>query len=140
MGLQKVFGSVLFAAFFLWLHFSVRSWAIGAGIAGSVCNEGGPFGILLPQWLLIGLGLAVLTLFFAGWRKARSFPAAWPWLLIISGGLGNLLERLSFGCIMDYIALPLFPAFNMADILLTAGAIGTLYHLWYMKKTIYHNV
>lgn len=133
MGLQKVFGSVLFAAFFLWLHFSARSWAIGAGVAGSVCNEGGPFGILLPQWLLIGLSLAVLILLSAGCRKARSFSAAWPWLLIISGGLGNLLERLYFGCIMDYIALPFFPAFNLADILLTIGVIGVLLR-WYIDR------
>ncbi|MEK9151437.1 MAG: signal peptidase II [Patescibacteria group bacterium] len=124
MGLQKVFGAVLFVAFFLWLHFWLRFWAAGADIAGNVCNPGGPFGILLPMWLLIGLSLAVLAVLTACYREEQSFSAQWPWLLVVSGGLGNLLERLLFGCIMDYVALPPFPAFNLADALLTIGTIS----------------
>ncbi|MFZ2299692.1 MAG: signal peptidase II [Candidatus Moraniibacteriota bacterium] len=123
-------------AFFLWLHFAVRSWAIGADISGGVCNDDGPFGVLVPQWLLVGIGLAALVFVAAHGRKAKLFFLQWPWLLILSGGLGNVLERLSFGCIMDYIALPPFPVFNVADILLTVGAIGIfLGWRWNAKKS-----
>ena len=126
MGLQKVFGTVLFAAFFLCLHFWLRFWAAGADIAGHVCNQGGSFGVSLPMWLLIAFSLAILALFAAYYPTERPFSAQWPWILIISGGLGNLLERLLFGCIMDYVTLPFFPAFNVADIFLAIGVAGIL--------------
>lgn len=133
MRLQKVFGAVLFVVFFLWLHFAVRFWAIGADIPGSVCNDGGPFGLRMPQWLLIGASIIILALLSTHSFRERLVSVPWSWLFIISGGLGNALERLLFGCIMDYIALPHFPAFNVADALLTAGVVGIVWQ-WRRKK------
>ncbi len=126
MGLRKVFGLVLFVAFFLWLHFRVRLWA---GAAEGICNPGGPFGILAPQWVLVAVSLGAGALLVIQWKKERSAALLWPWLLISAGGLANLLERLRFGCIMDYIALPglpFFPVFNLADILLAIGTLGII--------------
>lgn len=118
---------ILFAAFFLWLHFWLRSWIISLESFAAVCNHDWPFGIgiALPKWFsLIGFGIGAFLI--AEWWKKESLAQEWPWILIISGGLGNLLERLFFGCIMDYIALPFFPVFNIADILLTIGVFGIL--------------
>jgi signal peptidase II len=124
---RKVFWMMLFAVFFILLHFWLRSWIIGLENFTTICNYGWLFGINVtsPKWFsLIGFGIGVLLI--AEWWKKESLAQEWPWILIISGGLGNLLERLSFGCIMDYIALPFFPVFNIADILLTIGVIGIL--------------
>jgi lipoprotein signal peptidase len=126
MRLRKVSWLALFVVFFVGLHFWLRSWIAMAHITGSVCNQNGPLGIFLPKWLFIYVSLAILAFLVTQYRKSQTFSAQWPWLLILSGGLGNLLERLSFGCIMDYIALPFFPVFNIADILLTIGVIGVL--------------
>ena len=124
---QKVFWMILFAAFFLLLHFWLRSWIIGLENFTTICNYGWPFGIsiTLPKWFsFIGFGIGVFLI--AEWWKKESLAQEWPWILIISGGLGNFLERLFFGCIMDYISLPHFPIFNISDTLLTIGAIGIL--------------
>lgn len=126
MRLRKVSWLTLFVVFFVGLHFWLRSWVAIANLTGSVCNHSGPLGIFLPEWLLIYASLAILALLVAQYRESQAFSGQWPWLLILSGGLGNLLERLSFGCIMDYIALPFLPVFNVADILLTIGVIGVL--------------
>lgn len=126
MRLRKVSWLTLFVVFFVGLNFWLRSWIVTAHITGSVCNQNGPFGIFLPEWLFVCASLAILTFLALQYREHQDFFAKWPYLFILSGGMGNLLERLSFGCIMDYIALPFFPVFNIADILLTIGVIGVL--------------
>ncbi|OGI25511.1 MAG: hypothetical protein A3E38_00775 [Candidatus Moranbacteria bacterium RIFCSPHIGHO2_12_FULL_54_9] len=133
MRLQKVLGAILFVAFFLWLHFAVRSWIIGADAVWTVCNQGGPFGILLPSWLFLCIGIGAGIFFLVQWLKEESWITEWPWLALVAGGLGNLLERQLFGCIMDYIALSPLPVFNVADILLTVGVVGILWS-WYLKR------
>lgn len=118
---------MLFAAFFLGLNFWLRSWIIGLEGFATICNSGWPFGIsvALPKWFaLVGFGIGIFLV--AEWWKEKSFAQEWPWLLIIFGGAGNLLERWLFGCIMDYIAMPFLPVFNIADVLLTIGVIGVL--------------
>lgn len=129
-----MFRGILFAAFFLWLHFGLRIWVAGMDGLGTVCNQGGPFGVLLPAWLLAFAGFGVGIFLAVQWGRERSFVGEWPWLLILAGGLGNLLERELFGCIMDYIALPPFPVFNAADIFLTIGVLGILWNSYLKKK------
>lgn len=129
MRLRKVFLWMLFAAFFLWLHFWLRFFFDSPANSGGVCNQGGAFGVPLPVWFVIAVSL-VGGIFLAAfrWRENIS-PSEWPWILILIGGSGNLLERMLFGCIMDYMVLPgfsFFPVFNLADVLLTVGVISVL--------------
>lgn len=126
MRLQKVFLSMLFIAFFLWGHFLVRAWIVALKYNEGVCNPGGPFGIILPQWLFVTVSFGVVIFVGGAWWRERGCVFEWSWLLILVGGLGNLLERVLFGCIIDYIALPFFPVFNFADILLTIGTLGII--------------
>ncbi len=44
-------------------------------------------------------------------------------LLILSGGISNIIDRLYFGCVIDFIDLKFWPVFNFADIYITLGAI-----------------
>lgn len=122
--LRKVCLSMLFVAFFLWLHFFVRFWIVGSTYDGVFCNPVGPFGVALPQWFIIGVSVVIVASIFSIVWKYVNLHFQWPWLLILSGGLGNLLERIFFGCIMDYIHISFFPVFNVSDILLTMGTIG----------------
>lgn len=116
---------ILFTVFFLGFNFWLRSWIIGSEGFATVCNFGWPLGVPLPQWFsFVSFGIGIFLI--AEWWKEESFAQEWPWLLIIFGGAGNLLERWLFGCIMDYIALPFLPVFNIADVLLTIGVIGVL--------------
>lgn len=122
---------MLFAAFFLWLHFSLRSFIVGMDAERAICNTEGPFGTPFPEWLFLPISFGAGVFLLLQWRKEDSLALQWPWLLIMSGGLGNILERELFGCIMDYIALPglsFFPVFNLADILLTIGVLGIFFN------------
>jgi signal peptidase II len=58
-------------------------------------------------------------------------------VIIISGGLGNLVDRLTRGYVVDYICTEFieFPVFNFADILVTCGSFMLIgYMLWDIYK------
>ncbi len=50
----------------------------------------------------------------------------WSKVLLLGGGLSNLIDRCFRGAIMDFINLPLFPSFNLADIYVCLGVIMLL--------------
>ncbi len=71
--------------------------------------------------------LGALLLYFA-LRPQR----AWLWLptgLLVGGAIGNLIDRLAHGAVTDFIKLPLWPAFNVADMAITFGVLALLWVL-----------
>lgn len=72
-----------------------------------VLNPGAVFGIGAGQrWFFIIFTLfaiAVALLLFAKWTKPKDWTAHAGFGLIISGGIGNLYDRLVFGCVRDFI-------------------------------------
>ena len=50
----------------------------------------------------------------------------WLWLptgMLLGGAVGNLIDRIANGSVIDFIKLPHWPAFNFADISITFGVI-----------------
>jgi signal peptidase II len=72
-----------------------------------VLNPGAVFGIGAGQrWFFIIFTLFAITvalLLFAKWTKPKDWTAHAGFGLIISGGIGNLYDRLVFGCVRDFI-------------------------------------
>lgn len=75
-----------------------------------------------PLLLATGvLGCAVLLTLLA-WRPRR--PAVQVALVLVAAGaLGNTLDRVVRGYVVDFIHVPHWPVFNVADICVTAGAV-----------------
>ena len=77
--------------------------------------------------LVAALALAALLVFFAT-HLAR--PLVWlPTGLLIGGAAGNLIDRAREGAVTDFVDLPLWPAFNVADAAITVGVLALLYVL-----------
>ena len=58
-------------------------------------------------------------------------------LLILGGGIGNIIDRIHLGYVVDMFDLLLFsyPVFNLADCFVVVGAIlGAVYYLWIYEK------
>lgn len=92
------------------------------GVAFSLFAGGGTLVLVFTL-----AALAILIAFLA-LRPGR----AWLWLptgLLIGGALGNLIDRLANGAVTDFIKLPLWPAFNVADMAITFGVLALLYVL-----------
>jgi signal peptidase II len=93
-----------------------------------VHNRGVAFGFLggggLPVLLVT---LAALSLLVGYFLRHPERTLLWlPTGLLLGGALGNLLDRLRQGYVTDFVHLPHWPSFNVADMSITAGVIALL--------------
>ena len=86
------------------------------------CNPGIAFGIKLPEMIIFGLSFSLLLVALCQSNKVSQKWNKIAWLCIFIGGMTNVLDRIFHGCVIDYIAFPLFPSFNLADMILFLGA------------------
>lgn len=90
-----------------------------------VCNDGTALGLGAPNTLILTLGILFLAI-LSRWLFLATQEAFWlPFgiTLFLAGGVGNLLDRLRFGCVRDAWTLPFTPLTNnLADYLIFAGA------------------
>ena len=98
-------------------------------------NTGGGFSILTGHtWLLTVLTVVLMGILAALLiKKVFTHPlAVWTLTLIIGGGLGNLIDRVRLGYVVDMFNVTFmnYPVFNIADIFVVCGAIGfAVYYL-----------
>lgn len=89
--------------------------------------------VLLIVVTAIGLGvLAYLAI-----RIVRHPLGVWALWLVIGGGVGNLIDRVTLGYVRDMLATEFmrFPVFNVADIFVTCGTVAAaVYYLKYYEK------
>jgi signal peptidase II len=73
------------------------------------------------------LALALLVGYFALHPEKP-----WLWLptgMLVGGAIGNLIDRIANGAVTDFIKLPHWPAFNVADMSITFGVLVLLWVL-----------
>lgn len=103
-----------------------------------VNNYGVAFGMLSNfKWLIIFISIIILVLINLELKKEKlNMFNTLIYSFIIGGLLGNLIDRLFRGYVIDYISINLFnydfPVFNFADILITIGFF--LYVINILKK------
>ena len=97
----------------------------------NVRNEGVAFGIEAGGQtlivVLIAFALLALLLYFA---RHTAKPLMWlPVGLLLGGALGNIIDRVRIGAVVDFLKLPAWPAFNLADVAITVGVLSLIYVL-----------
>lgn len=93
-------------------------------------NTGAGFSILQGRQLfLIIFSVIALGIIIYLYRQT---PAEWiPFTAMIFGGaLGNLIDRIIRGYVVDFISFSIWPSFNVADIGITIGVFGVLLLIW----------
>lgn len=91
------------------------------------------------RWLLLTVtGAIVLAVIWAVAKKLVRHPLGLTAAaLIVSGGLGNILDRARLGYVVDMFNFQFmrYPVFNVADMCIVSGAIlGAAYYLWFYEK------
>ena len=93
----------------------------------NVKNFGAALGMLANgRYILIAVALLIMIyfLYLIFIKKIRSHLFLIASSLIIGGGIGNLIDRLLLGYVVDYLSLSFFPPVcNFADYSITAGII-----------------
>ena len=103
-------------------------------------NTGGGFSILTGHtWLLTVVTAALMAgIAYLLVKKAFSHPLAmWTLTVILGGGLGNLIDRIRLGYVVDMFNFQFmsYPVFNVADILVVCGVIGfAVYYVFLYGK------
>ena len=97
----------------------------------NVRNRGIAFGLLADGGsLLVLFALAALVALLVFFFRHRGRPLVWlPTGLLIGGATGNLIDRAREGAVTDFVDLPAWPAFNVADVAITLGVLTLLYVL-----------
>jgi len=94
-----------------------------------VTNTGGAFG-LFPRmaWLYTIVGIAVILAVFFSLNKITALPVLYQCCLalITGGALGNIIDRLRFKYVIDFIDFRFWPVFNLADAFICIGVIGLI--------------
>lgn len=92
------------------------------GVSFGMFRSGGDFG----RWLLIGLALVIAVVLLVWLRRERRLASRLAIWLILAGALGNVLDRVRFGAVVDFLDFHAFgyhwPAFNVADSAIVVGA------------------
>ncbi len=106
-------------------------------------NRGAAFGMLQDRrWFFIILTVfvaAFLIRFIIRHYRVHSPLATLALVLILAGAVGNLIDRVRNGYVVDFIALKFgglmnFPVFNVADIAVVTGAVLMIYLLIFTKE------
>jgi signal peptidase II len=90
------------------------------GVAFSRFSGGGTIVTVIVAAALV----ALLAYFVTHLHK----PLVWlPTGMLLGGALGNVIDRVRDGAVTDFIKLPAWPAFNVADVSITFGVLVLLY-------------
>lgn len=92
---------------------NTRNKGVAFGLGGDISAA------LIGVTVVLLVGLLVYLA-----SRARDHRLVWlPGALLVGGALGNLADRVRDGAVTDFIDLPLWPTFNLADIAIVAGVL-----------------
>ncbi len=98
-----------------------------------VQNAGAAFGILEHQRLLfIIITLIILIVCGYFYKKIQKLPKhlRFSIALLLGGAIGNLLDRIRLGIVVDFFDFHIWPVFNIADIAIVCGVILIIYYIF----------
>ena len=97
------------------------------GISYGLFQQDGEFG----RWFLVAVKLGAAVLFVFWLMRAESRVVAASLGLLIAGAVGNAIDRILHGAVIDFVSLHALGfywyVFNLADIAIVAGVLGLLY-------------
>ena len=114
-----------------------------------VYNPGGAFGLPAPSWIFFLVTAIVIAIVARTLFTTPSLLQATAYGLLLSGALGNLLDRilrpgdpdgffLTDGFVVDFVAWGAFPRFNVADSAITVGFCLLVLALWREERAVAH--
>ena len=111
-----------------------------------VSNTGAAFGLFQGQslGLTVVAIVGIVAILFCALFAYRHFPFVDSVLnrvalgLILGGTVGNLVDRLRFGYVTDFIGVGIWPAFNIADSAIVVGVIVFAYSVLRSTRTEKH--
>jgi len=92
----------------------------------SICNKNIAWSIPIAPAIFYLVWVLIIFFLLYLFSKAKFYIQKFFIVLIFSGAISNIIDRVRFGCVVDYIDLKFWPVFNLADAYITIGAIFLL--------------
>lgn len=89
-------------------------------------NQGIAFGISLPAWIFylsFGVIITILVYLFFRYYQKKDLLPLFALTLVFGGAISNVIDRLRFGFVIDYLNFAFWPVFNLADLMVVAGVL-----------------
>lgn len=102
-----------------------------------VHNTGGAFSLLQGQrWFFVLVALVFCAgAFYYLYKEKPGKGSTLSLALLVGGAIGNLIDRVRWGYVVDFIDWKVWPVFNIADIGITMGAALLILFSLYEKDT-----
>jgi len=101
-------------------------------------NTGAAFSIMQGQTAFLIAVPAILTIaiivYLHKQTKGSHFTLPLALALICAGGTGNLIDRIRFGWVVDFIDFRVFPIFNAADVFVCTGCGALIIYMIFFDK------
>ncbi|KEC56073.1 signal peptidase II [Bartonella koehlerae] len=160
---RKSFSFLLSLILIVWIDQAVKYWVMHNILIGTeipllpflslyhVRNSGIAFSFFssFSHWGLIVLTFIILIFLLWLWKNTEynKFLARFGLTLIIGGAIGNLIDRICFYYVIDYILFYIddvfyFAVFNLADAFITLGVIMIILEelrSWIKRKSVFKN-
>lgn len=122
--MKRNFAQILLFASALTLADQVSKYLVQKYTVDYVKNVGIAFGIKIPFILILTLIFIPLIIYIACKELNLNNKIAKISVgLILAGALGNVIDRITKGFVIDFISVPSWPSFNFADIYISAGVL-----------------
>lgn len=101
-----------------------------------ILNPGAAFGLLKHQtFFLIGIAIVLVAAIIYFYRQIPANRLLHCSLgLLMGGAVGNLIDRVELGYVVDFFDFRIWPVFNVADIAIVSGVAGIMLVIWNGKK------
>ena len=100
-------------------------------------NTGVAFGLFQGVgWLfaILSLIISIFIIFFYGRIPSEDWPLRLALILQLGGALGNFVDRVTIGYVIDFVSVGNFAVFNVADSCITVGVVVMILGFWYMER------
>lgn len=97
-----------------------------------ILNPGAAFGLLEHQrlfFIAVAAALVIATAYFYRQLCAFGAPVRYGAGLLVGGAVGNLIDRIDTGYVVDFFDFRVWPIFNIADIAIVIGVSLIIYEL-----------
>ena len=100
-------------------------------------NTGAAFSLgrgLGPLFALLAAGVCAAILLYLPRLPSRDLALRLALGLLLGGALGNLIDRILYGQVTDFISIRFFAIVNLADVSITCGAVVLFLWLWIKER------
>lgn len=100
-------------------------------------NKGAAFGLFQNKQYILALVAILVIAYLIRFIYLKQYTDKLQYYgaaFLLSGAIGNLIDRLTLGYVIDFIDLPYWPTFNLADIFINVGVVLFIISLLKQKK------